>query len=129
MNYFQSVDDFNAGVLYSAVEKEAMRMLKDKGVLSHSSNYSIPNIQLIPKCCEACGEGRTIDAIIRTVTEHFKAVYGKNLELDIYGYGWQHNKAYCVFFYCITRKEPCKEMTIAEIEEALGYKIKIVGDK
>jgi hypothetical protein len=126
LNYFQSTD-FNAGMLYSAVEKDAVKMLKDRGVLSHSSNYSIPNIQLIPNCCEACNEGNTIDATIRTTTEHFKAVYGKSLELDIYG--WQRNKVYCVFFYRITRKEPCKEMTIAEIEEALGYKIKVVGEK
>jgi hypothetical protein len=125
LNYFQSTD-FNAGMLYSAIEKHAVKMLKER-VYSTKDNYSIPNIQLIPKGCETCNEGNTIDATIRAATEHFKAVYGKNLELDIYG--WQRNKVYCVFFYRITRKEPCKEMTIAEIEEALGYKIKVVGEK
>lgn len=125
LNYFQSTD-FNAGMLYSAIEKQAVKMLKERAY-STKDNYSIPNIQLIPKGCETCDEGSTIDATIRAATEHFKAVYGKNLELDIYG--WQRNKVYCVFFYRINRKEPCKEMTIAEIEEALGYKIKVVGDK
>lgn len=125
LNYFQSTD-FNAGMLYSAIEKRAVKMLKER-LHSTKDNYSIPNIQLIPKGCETCNEGNTIDATIRAATEHFKAVYGKNLELDIYG--WQRNKVYCVFFYRITRKEPCKEMTIAEIEEALGYKIKVVGEK
>ena len=125
LNYFQSTD-FNAGMLYSAIEKNAVKMLKER-VYSTKDDYSIPNIQLIPKCCETCNEGNTIDATIRAATEHFKAVYGKNLDLDIYG--WQRNKVYCVFFYRITRKEPCKEMTIAEIEEALGYKIKVVDKK
>lgn len=126
MNYFQSTD-FNAGMLYSAVEKEAVKMLKDKGVLFYSSNYSIPNIQLIPKDCETFNEGDIIDATIRAATEHFEAVYGKNFKLDIYG--WQRIKQYCLFFYRISRKEQPKEMTITEIEEALGYKVKVIGGK
>ena len=126
MNYFQSTD-FNAGMLYSVVEKEAVKMLKDKGVLSYSSNYSIPNIQLIPKDCETFNEGDIIDATIRAATEHFEAVYGKNFKLDIYG--WQRVKQYCLFFYRISRKEQPKEMTITEIEEALGYKVKVIGGK
>ena len=126
LNYFQSTD-FNAGMLYSAVEKCAIKILKENEGYSTHGEYSLPNIQLIPESCAACNEGRTIDATIRAATEHFEAVYGKTLELDIYG--WQRIKQYCKFFYRISRKEIHKEMTIAEIEEALGYKIKVVGEK
>ena len=125
LNYFQSTD-FNAGILYSAMEKKAVKMLKEKDVHSTHGEYSIPNIQVIPKNCATVDEGKTIDATIKAATEHFEAVYGKTFELDIYA--WQRIKQYCIFFYRITRKEKYKEMTIAEIEEALGYKIKVVGE-
>lgn len=126
MNYFQSVD-FNAGVIYSGIEKHVVSMLEEPGTLSYSSNYSIPCIQLVPKNCSSKAEEEIIDATIRAITEHFDAVYGKNFTLNIYA--WQHVKQYCLLFYSITRKELHKEMTIADIEEALGYKIKIVNDR
>ena len=44
-------------------------------------------------------------------------------------YADPYAKQYIVFNAEIKRKEPIKEMTITEIEEALGYKIKVVGDK
>lgn len=36
---------------------------------------------------------------------------------------------YMQFVITGTRPEPVKEMTIAEIEKELGYKIKVIGDK
>lgn len=36
---------------------------------------------------------------------------------------------YMRFVITGTRPEPVKEMTIAEIEKELGYKIKVIGDK
>ena len=126
LNYFQSTD-FNAGMLYSAIEKKTVTMLKETDEHSTSGAYHIPNIQVVPKGCSCVDDSKVIEATIKSATEHFKAVYGKTLELDIYA--WQRVKQYCVFFYRITRKEIHKEMTIAEIEEALGYKIKVVGDK
>ena len=126
LNYFQSTD-FNAGMLYSAVEKKAVTMLKETNENVVSGAYHIPNIQVVPKGCGCVEDSKVIEATIKAATDHFKAVYGKNLELDIYA--WQRVKQYCGFFYRITRKEPCKEMTIADIEEALGYKIKVVSKK
>lgn len=124
LNYFQSID-FNAGMLYSAIEKKAVTMFKETDEYSTSSTYHIPNIQVVPKGC--IEDSKVIETTIKSATEHFNAVYGKNFELDIYA--WQRVKQYCIFFYRITRKEIHKEMTIAEIEEALGYKIKVVGDR
>lgn len=126
LNYFQSTD-FNAGMLYSAIEKKTVAMLKETNENKVSGAYHIPNIQVVPKGCDFIDDSEVIEATIKAATEHFNAVYGKTLELDIYA--WQRVKHYCVFFYRITRKELHKEMTIAEIEEALGYKIKVVGEK
>ena len=126
LNYFQSTD-FNAGMLYSAIEKKAITMLKETNENEVSGAYHIPNIQVVPKGCDHIDDSKVIEATIKAATDHFKAVYGKTLELNIYA--WQRVKQYCVFFYRVTRKEVHKEMTIAEIEKALGYKIKVVGDK
>lgn len=126
MNYFQSTD-FNAGVMYTYVEKTVGLMLKDKGAISVLADFTIPAIQLIPKGAGSIQEGETIKATIKAATEHFEAVYGKNFNLNIYS--WKMDKQYFKFEYSVKRKETYKEMTVAEIEEALGYKIKVVGDK
>ena len=39
------------------------------------------------------------------------------------------DEQYMRFVITGTRTEPVKEMTIAEIENELGYKIKVIGDK
>ena len=39
------------------------------------------------------------------------------------------DEQYMRFVITGTRPEPVKEMTIAEIEKELGYKIKVIGDK
>lgn len=125
LNYFQSTD-FNAGVMYTYVEKTVGLMLKDKGAISVLADFTIPAIQLIPRSAGSIQEGETIKATIKAATEHFDAVYGKNFNLNIYS--WKMDKQYFKFEYSVKRKETYKEMTVAEIEEALGYKIKIVGD-
>lgn len=39
------------------------------------------------------------------------------------------DESYMRFVITGVRKDPVKEMTIAEIEKELGYKIKVIGDK
>lgn len=126
LNYFQSTD-FNAGVMYTYVEKTVGLMLKDKSATGVLADFTIPAIQLIPKGAGSIKEGETIKATIKAATEHFDAVYGKSFSLNIYS--WKMDKQYFKFEYSVDRKETYKEMTVAEIEEALGYKIKVVGDK
>ena len=125
LNYFQSTD-FNAGMLYSAVEKKAVTMLKETNEKKTSGTYHIPNIQVVPNGCDLVDDSKVIETTIKAATDHFNAVYGKTLELDIYA--WQRVKQYCAFFYRISKKEVHKEMTVAEIEEALGYKIKVISE-
>ena len=90
---------------------------------------SIPKIQVLPKCADLIKETEVLDATINAVLEHFAAVYGERFNIEMRHYTDFYKKQYIVFEAKIKRKELAKEMTIAEIEEALGYKIKVVGDK
>ena len=129
LNYFQSTD-FNAGVIYGKIEKNIVNMIKN--INSASSCFvgelCIPAIQLIPsKGYIGCAEGELIETTVHTVIEHFDAVYGKSFTLNISS--WKRDKQYFKFDFSIERKEIYKEMTVAEIEAELGYKIKVVSDK
>ena len=59
--------------------------------------------------------------ITQTLKTH-DTVYDYNI--DIFP-----DEQYMRFVITGTRPEPVKEMTIAEIEKELGYKIKVIGDK
>lgn len=129
LNYFQSTD-FNAGVIYGRTEKLAVRMIKDPSFFplnKASSELELPIIQMIPKGCTAITEHEVIEATLNTVAEHFEAVYGKSFTLKFAS--WKKDKQYYKFEYTVTKKDVYKEMTVAEIEEALGYRIKVVADK
>lgn len=129
LNYFQSTD-FNAGIIYGKVEKNTVRMIKDPTFFPRnkaSSELQLPVIQMIPNGCSTISEYETIEATLRTVAKQFKAVYGKSFTLKFDS--WKQDKQYYVFEYTINKKETYKEMTVSEIEEALGYKIKVVSDK
>lgn len=126
MNYFQSTD-FNAGFIYNQIERHTAPLLDKNSATSLESEITIPRIQVMPKGCGSIQEMDTLKATMRCVTEHFDAVYGKSFTLEFGSVYTQ--KQYFHFPYIITRKTKAKEMTIAEIEEALGYKIKVVGDK
>jgi hypothetical protein len=134
LNYFQSTD-FNAGIMYSSIEKVAGQVLNTKYKYPSEniipSEIVIPAVQLIPKTPVA-KEEEIIKATVEAVVRHFEAVYSKCLTLDIHT--WKRDKQYFRFYYTVAKKEVAKkevpkEMTVAEIEAALGYKVKIVGDK
>ena len=126
LNYFQSTD-FNAGFIYNQVERHTAPLLDKNSATSLESEITIPRIQVMPKGCCSIQEMDALKATMRCVTEHFDAVYGKSFTLEFGSVYTQ--KQYFHFPYTVTRKTKAKEMTIAEIEEALGYKIKVVGEK
>lgn len=126
LNYFQSTD-FNAGIMYTYVEKLAVHMINNKDKQVASTEIVLPKVQLVPKGCGGISEADTICATMNGVTEHFNAVYGKSFILE---FGNCYNmKQHICFPFTITRKTEYKEMTIADIEKALGYKIKVVGSR
>ena len=126
LNYFQSTD-FNAGVIYANIDK-AMGSMLGSTITSIEKEIKLPKIQVVLKSSGSIQEKETLDVTVDAVLEHFVAVYGECFDIEMRHYNDPIKKQYIVFEAKITRKELVKEMTIAEIEDALGYKIKVVGD-
>jgi hypothetical protein len=126
MNYFQSTD-FNAGFIYNVLERKVLPLLKKSTTGSVKDEIQIPLIQLLPKDCTAVTETRILSETLTTTLGHFEAVYSKSFNLTFenpYCIGRQ----YYYIPYTITKKVmPSREMTIADIEQALGYRIKVIG--
>lgn len=128
MNKLQSTD-FNAGILYAKIDRDTCQLIKDyeerkRTVFTNSHNFS--KSQLFPGYWRGIQAESIVDSIKKTVETQFNLEYGEQYELRLandYPSG-----SYYIFGYSITRKEEAKEMTIAEIEEKLGYKIKVVGE-
>ena len=125
LNYFESTD-FNAGVIYCRIEKSVVKHLIKEEANEISISVDLPKIQMIIDGTFE-GEHDVMRNTLDTVRHHFEAVYGKSFVID--SMSWHRNKQYITINYKISRKVHPKEMTIEEIEEALGYKIKVVGDK
>lgn len=125
MNYFHSVD-FNAGVIYGKIELGATKLLLEDDKLNKAFvRVVIPKTQFFPSS--------HIDADIITMThraveEHFEAVYGRYFTLSSTITMDDLAEKYIAIKYVVTRKVQYKEMTVAEIEKALGYKIKVIGE-
>ena len=125
LNYFESTD-FNAGVIYCRMEKSVVKHLIKEELDEVTIAFDLPKIQMFLNT-EGFNEHRVMATTLDTVKNHFEAVYGKSFTIS--ELNWYKNKQYVSIHYKISRKVQPKEMTIQEIEEALGYKIKVVGDK
>lgn len=123
LNYFESTD-FNAGCIYTRMEKVLIKNVINKEANEVVSFVELPKIQMI--CQDSNCDNQIINNTLEKVMKHFEAVYGKTYELIIHG--WKYHKQYVYIDYRIVRKEQPKELTVTEIEKLLGYKIKIVGE-
>lgn len=123
LNYFESTD-FNAGVIYCRLEKSLTKHLIQGGEDEVYISMDLPKIQMLIDGL-ITDEQAVINDTLDVVTHHFEAVYGKSFAID--SMTWHKNKQYITINYKISRKVQPKEMTIEEIEKALGYKIKVVG--
>ena len=128
MNYFQSTD-FNAGIIYAYLERAMGSLITRSDTESIKEEISLPKIQVVPKWTDALMETKVLEATLTAVSEHFAAVYGNRFDVVLTHDNDPIKKQYIVFKFQVRRKEERKEMTITEIEEALGYKIKVVGEK
>ena len=122
LNYFESTD-FNAGVIYCRIEKSVVKHLIQEEADEVSISLDLPKIQMLIDGVDTEVIGNTLSV----VKHHFEAVYGKSFTIDFMN--WYNHKQYITINYKVSRKVQPKEMTIEEIEEALGYKIKVVGNK
>ena len=125
LNYFESTD-FNAGVIYCRIEKSVVKHLIKEEANEIYISVDLPKIQMLIDGAFD-DENKVMDNTLNVVKHHFEAVYGKSFAID--SMTWHKNKQYITINYKIVRKVQPKEMTIKEIEEALGYKIKVVGNK
>ena len=123
LNYFESTD-FNAGVIYCRIEKSVVKHLIKEDANEISISVDLPKIQMLVDGVFD-NENKVMDNTLSVVKHHFEAVYGKSFTID--EMNWYRNKQYITINYKIVRKVQPKEMTIEQIEEALGYKIKVVG--
>ena len=128
LNYFQSTE-FNAGMIYSQMDKAIGGLLKASDVHGIEKEIKLPKIQVLPKYTDSVKETKILDATITSALEHFATVYGDKFTAELRYYNDPIHKQYIVFECKVNRRDKRTEMTIAEIEEALGYKIKVVGDK
>lgn len=125
LNYFESTE-FNAGVIYCRVEKSVVKHLIQEGADEVSISLDLPKIQMLIDDV-VTDQHKVMENTLDVVKHHFEAVYGKSFTID--SMSWHRNKQYITINYKVSRKVQPKEMTIEEIEEALGYKIKVVGNK
>jgi len=125
LNYFESTE-FNAGVIYCRVEKSVVKHLIQEGADEVSISLDLPKIQMLIDEVDT-DQNKVMENTLDVVKHHFEAVYGKSFTID--PMSWHRNKQYITINYKVSRKVQPKEMTIEEIEEALGYKIKVVGNK
>lgn len=125
LNYFESTD-FNAGVIYSRVEKSVVKHLIKEEADEVSISLDLPKIQMLIDDV-VTDPHKVMENTLNVVKHHFEAVYGKSFTIDYMT--WHRNKQYIAINYKVSRKVQPKEMTVEEIEEALGYKIKVVGNK
>ena len=124
LNYFESTD-FNAGVIYCRIEKSVVKHLIKEEANEISISVDLPKIQMLADGVIS-DEHAVMKNTLDIVKHHFEAVYGKSFAID--EMTWHRNKQYITINYKIVRKVQPKEMTIEQIEEALGYKIKVVGN-
>ena len=121
---FLHTTDYNAGYIYNKVERSVGSLLQEGPTAAAVvADIPVPKIQIIAKHSPAEYEGQIIEAVKTMVSESFNAVYHN---FDFYFSSVVESNGNIVFSYVIKRKEMRKEMTIAEIEKELGYKIKIV---
>lgn len=125
LNYFESTE-FNAGVIYCRIEKSVVKHLIQEGADEVSISLDLPKIQMLIDEVDT-DPHKVMENTLGVVKHHFEAVYGKSFTID--SMSWHKNKQYITINYKVSRKVQPKEMTIEEIEEALGYKIKVVGNK
>ena len=122
--------DFILGYIWGRVEKTILQHFINKDKEIHTS-------VCVPKAWFGL---RPVQSISETLSLVTKEQYKRELQDVLNGYNtserWykydltiRPQLQYIVFAFHGYYQEPVKEMTIAEIEKELGYKIKVIGDK
>ena len=123
----KKTNEWIEGYVYGKSEKKILegRINKDKEFMSSVC---------VPKVWFGLREYKsTTNTLSEEHIKEFKDYLTKTLKTHdtLYDYTIDifPDEQYMRFNITGTRPEPVKEMTIAEIEKELGYKIKVIGDK
>lgn len=127
--------DFNAGFVYAKLDKELFRHATRPATDSSESfvlsvlNVRVPKVWFNLPCDKNVKVTLTTEQIktLRgTIERAAETHYPKfNTNVSIYPV-----EQYLAFSIKITKKEPpVKELTVKEIEERLGYKIKVIAEE
>ena len=127
MELKKKTDEWIEGYVYGKSEKKILegRINKDKEFMS--SVY-------VPKVWFGLREYKSkTNTLAEEHIKKFKYYLTQTLKTHdtVYDYTIDifPDEQYMRFVITGTRPEPVREMTIAEIEKELGYKIKVIGDK
>lgn len=125
--------DFNAGFVYAKLDKELFRYAT-RPATSDSLGLGVLNVR-VPKvwfnlpCDKSVKVTLTTDQIktLRNTIERAAETHYPRFNTNVSIYPAEQ---YLTFSIKITKKEPpVKELTVKEIEERLGYKIKVIAEE
>lgn len=122
---------FIVGYVFSKLEKHsiAAHMHRDKEI--QIKTVLVPKVWFgltADKRKENTISQEDIDYYRRELVELFNT-YNSNKLSHVYALEIYPIDHFVGFYMSASQKELAKEMTIAEIEKELGYKIKVIGDK
>lgn len=122
----QQSKEFIAGYVFSAMEYKILKQLKSENIIS--GKIQVPKIWFGLPCSKN---------VVNTLPSHLKEYYEKALVellhdfLPVFNYFTVHiypKEQYMLFEFLIQKKELVKEMTLKQIENKLGYKIKLISE-
>ena len=118
--------DFIKGYIFSKVENQIIRAHTDKRTRINLPYVYVPKswFGLGPDESISLGTQCKIDYALRNLCQSYNTKYATYS----YSFYMKPKEQYICFLIEGTLVLPEKEMTIAEIEKELGYKIKIVGE-
>ena len=117
--------DFIAGMMYHKIEN-GMTLILSRKYTAYEFPFGIPNFD--PTFWEtAIYKSSLIENVVQTVVDEFTRNYGKEYAINI-ARDFPYVREDFNVIITIKKKEPeYKEMTIADVEKELGYKIKIIN--
>lgn len=122
--------DFIAGYVFAKVDESIFKhFYRNNCEGEFGRGYCVPKIWFGLTSCSSVTNDITGDKkylLRESICNNLKDAYPK---LDIVCERIVPEKQYIRFDFRVKPREVVKKMTVAEVEEALGYKIEIVSDK
>lgn len=127
--------DFIAGYVYKSVEYNCAtntKAFKDIPEEGYKNDIAIPKVWIggdYKELIDSTDFQVKMESILNEIREVFDTTFNSNAKHMklILAWGQANSPGHVVVQYCLIKDEP-KKMTVAEIEEQLGYRIEIVRE-